>query len=365
MSAAIKIPLDEYLYEVILDAINAGVWVWDIETGEEWWSDKYYRLLGYEPGEIKASYNVFIDELVHPDDRHLLIDASRNPILAGVKKPIEIRLKMKDNSYRWFEAAGQVMHNEKGKAIKMTGSIIDRNDVRQYQIKLQQTLELTAGQNKKLNNFAYIVSHNLRSHVSNMQGLFAIYEQASDPEEKNEYIKQLNRISHSLNDTINNLDNIVHTQTPLTQSKTLIQFEDVFNSVIAVLSPAIANTGITITHDFMACTEIEYVHAYLESIFLNLMSNAIKYHTPSNDSYIKVKTFSSDKGPCLQVEDNGLGIDLEKYGTKIFGLYNVFHDHPDAKGVGLYITKNQIESLGGNISVKSEPGKGSIFLVEF
>lgn len=365
MPAAIKIPLDEYLYESILDAINAGVWVWDIETGEEWWSDKYYRLLEYTPGEIKASYNTFIDELVHPEDRPLLIDADKNPIMAGIKKPVEIRLKLKNGYYRWFEAAGQLIYNVNGKAIKMTGSIIDRDDARQYQMKLQQTIELTAGQNKKLNNFANIVSHNLRSHASNIQGLFEIYNHAVTDKEKNECIQQLIRISHSLNDTISSLDNIVKAHTPLTHSRTQLKFEDVFNSVITVLSTEITQAHTAIEHDFSLCPEINYVHAYLESILLNLLSNAVKYRDKKKASLIKISTFFSGTKLCLEVKDNGLGIDLNKYGTKIFGLYNVFHDHPEAKGIGLYITKNQVESLGGSISVKSKPGKGSIFLIEF
>ena len=361
-----KSPLQENLYETILDAINAGVWVWNIETGEEWWSDKYYSLLGYTPGEIKPSYNAFLYELVHPADRYLLIDDKHQPIITGIKKPIEIRLKMKDGSYWWFEATGKLVYNEKGEAVKMTGSIIDRNDVKTYQEKLQQTINLTSDQNRKLNNFAHIVSHNLRSHAGNIQGLFSVYETCNTEDEKKECIEKLHKVSFSLNETITNLDEVVKAQTPLFNSKSAILFKDVFDSVIAVLAPDIKNANAIIEDDFTQCKEINYVHAYLESIMLNLLSNAIKYANPMRKPYIKIKTFCSAEGQCyMEVSDNGQGIDLEKFGTKIFGLYNVFHTHPDAKGIGLYITKNQIESLDGSISVKSEPEKGSTFLVQF
>lgn len=361
-----KSPLEENLYEIILDAINAGVWVWDIESGAEWWSDKYYELLGYEPGEIKPSYHAFLYELVHPDDRHLLIDEYKKPIITGINVPIEIRLKQKDESYRWFEATGKLVLNKQGKPIKMTGSIIDRDINKTLQIKLEHSIDVISEQNKRLNNFAHIVSHNLRSHAGNIQSVLALIKPAQVNENNlHENLTYLKNISASLNQTIDHLDEVVQIQTATNLSKTNLNFQDIFESTLLVLTPAVKQAQAIITIDFSNCPQIKYVHAYLESIILNLLSNALKYRHPQRVAEITIKTFTKGRKKFLEITDNGLGIDLVQNRDKLFGMYKVFHQHPDAKGIGLFITKNQIESLGGSISVISEPEKGSTFLVKF
>ena len=361
-----KSPLEENLYEIILDAINAGVWVWDIESGEEWWSDKYYELLGYEPGEIKPSYHAFLYELVHPDDRHLLIDEHKMPIITGITVPIEIRLKQKDESYRWFEATGKLVLNKQGKPVKMTGSIIDRDINKTLQIKLEHSIDVISDQNKRLNNFAHIVSHNLRSHAGNIQSVLALIKPAQVNENNlQENLTYLKNISASLNQTIDHLDEVVQIQTATNLSKTNLNLQDIFESTLLVLTPAVKQAQAIITSDFSNCPQIKYVHAYLESIILNLLSNALKYRHPQRVAEITIKTFTKGRKKFLEITDNGLGIDLVQNRDKLFGMYKVFHQHPDAKGIGLFITKNQIESLGGKITVQSEPEKGSTFLIQF
>jgi len=361
-----KSPFENYLYEIILDAINAGVWVWDIENGEEWWSDKYYELLGYRPGEIKPSYNAFLYELVHPDDRHLLIDDNQKPIITGITAPIEIRLKQKDENYRWFEATGKLVLGKDGKPVKMTGSIIDRDANKKLQIKLEHSIDVISEQNKRLNNFAHIVSHNLRSHAGNIQAILSLVNHeetiSADLQENLAYLKN---ISISLNETISHLDEVIKIQTAANLTKTNLKFQDIFDSAIMILTHEIKQSGAQVKLDFSGCPQIKYVHAYMESIALNLLSNTLKYRKPDRVPEISIKTFTKGKKKLLEVTDNGLGIDMVQNRDKIFGMYKVFHQHPNAKGIGLFITKNQIESLGGKISVESEPGKGSTFLIQF
>lgn len=315
---------DNKLYETILDAINAGVWIWDIESGEEWWSDKYYALLGYLPGEIKASYNCFLYELVHPDDRPLFVDENNNPVFIGINEPIEVRMKNKDGSYRWYEATGKLILNKQGRPLKMTGSIIDRNAGKALQGELQHTINVMGEQNKRLNNFAHIVSHNLRSHSSNMQSLLSLIDgqKIADPELE-ENLRYLNKISNSLNETIDHLNELINVQTALNLSKTPLEFKSIFDLVINVLSPAIHNSHTTIKADFSACPKIDYVYAYLESILLNLISNAIKYRHPDRIPVVEIKTYSEGENIFLEIKDNGIGIDLVKNQEKLFGLFNV------------------------------------------
>jgi signal transduction histidine kinase len=127
----------------------------------------------------------------------------------------------------------------------------------------------------------------------------------------------------------------------------------------------IVETSAKIISDFAEAPSIVYPNIYLESIFLNLLSNALKYNHPDRNLVIEVKTCYKKKNIILEVKDNGLGINLEKYGHQIFKLQKTFHRHPESRGIGLFMIKNQIEAMGGEISVSSQENMGTTFHVNF
>lgn len=108
---------------------------------------------------------------------------------------------------------------------------------------------------------------------------------------------------------------------------------------------------------------VNYARVYLESYFYNFMSNSLKYARPDVPPEINIITYQKRGRTILEVQDNGLGIDLNKYGNQLFGLHQVFHEGYDSKGVGLYMTRQQIESQGGAIKVKSKVNEGTSFIV--
>ncbi|MBJ7428708.1 MAG: ATP-binding protein, partial [Bacteroidia bacterium] len=112
---------------------------------------------------------------------------------------------------------------------------------------------------------------------------------------------------------------------------------------------------------------VNFNAAYLESIIYNLISNAIKYSKKDNkqQSFIQVSSEIINNKIVLSILDNGIGIDLIKNKDKLFGMYKTFHDNEDARGIGLFITKNQIEAMGGTIDVFSELGLGTTFKITF
>lgn len=105
------------------------------------------------------------------------------------------------------------------------------------------------------------------------------------------------------------------------------------------------------------------VPAYIDSLFFNLLSNAIKYRDPERDPIITISAKRKNKEVEICIEDNGLGIDIELHKDRLFGMYKTFHKHKDSKGIGLYITKNQVEAMNGTIKVESTVGKGTKFLI--
>ena len=122
---------------------------------------------------------------------------------------------------------------------------------------------------------------------------------------------------------------------------------------------------LTVINNITQEATINFNPAYLESVLQNLCTNAIKYANPDKHLTIEFDFFTENEKKVLTIKDNGLGIDLKKYGHLIFGMYKTFHKHEEANGIGLYITKNQIESMNGRVSVESQVGKGTTFKITF
>jgi signal transduction histidine kinase len=96
-----------------------------------------------------------------------------------------------------------------------------------------------------------------------------------------------------------------------------------------------------------------------------MISNAIRYSSPGRKPQIKIKSFVEDNWAIVEFADNGLGMDLKRYGDRLFGLYQRFHGHKEGKGLGLYMTRSQITAMGGKIEVESEVDKGTKFKIYF
>lgn len=218
---------------------------------------------------------------------------------------------------------------------------------------------------KQLEDYAYMSSHNLRSPVSNLISLINFYKSEETTEGKEFLFHKVEQTVEKLNETLNNLTDMLIIQEGSNKVKTVIDFQLVYNKVIANLEFQIKGCDAKINVDFSEVPTIEYSGIYLESIIQNLLSNALRYSSKERSPEIFIKTKIIDGKTCLIVKDNGLGIDLGKYGAKVFGLNENFHKHPDAKGVGLFMTKAQIESMGGKIKVESEVSKGTVFTVIF
>lgn len=219
-------------------------------------------------------------------------------------------------------------------------------------------------QNKQLDDFAHLTSHNIRSPAVNIFSLISLIDDKSTIEDYKFIFEKLSQVSKNLNETLNELIEVLHVKKNSDIEKQKINFEELFNKVIQSLQGDIILNNAEITSSFKV-PEIEYPKAYLESIFYNLLSNSIKYRSPEIPLKVHVETERVNGKIQLSVTDNGLGIDLDKYGHLIFGLRKIFHRNKNAKGIGLFMTKTQIETMGGQIFVESEVDKGTTFKVVF
>jgi PAS domain S-box-containing protein len=230
----------------------------------------------------------------------------------------------------------------------------------------KQNLEQKLVYHKQLEDFAYICSHNLRSPVGNLSSLFTMYDQQTDEAMRATIISKLRLVTQHLSGTLNDLSQALSIKTDVAIERTQLQFADVLKKLTESIGELIHHSGAEITNNFSKCPDIDYPCVYLESVMLNFLTNAIKYRSPKRKPKIHFETFVDDLyGRVLKIKDNGMGIDLHRHHDKIFGLHKTFHRNEDARGVGLFITKAQVEAMGGSVAVASEVDKGTVFTVYF
>lgn len=225
--------------------------------------------------------------------------------------------------------------------------------------------ELTQN-NKDLKQFSYITSHNLRAPLSNLTGLLNLVEDIPiENQELKEIISGFSKSTHQLNETINDLVNVIIIKDSPSIQKEGIVIKDVFENVFNQLSFLIGLKKPIIKMDLNKAQIVFLNKSYIESILLNLMSNSLRYCDPNKQLKISIASKKIGTETIITFKDNGIGIDLERNKDKVFGLYQRFHDYPDSKGLGLYLVKSQVESMGGTISIDSKVGVGTTFTITF
>ena len=220
--------------------------------------------------------------------------------------------------------------------------------------------------NKDLKQFSYITSHNLRAPLSNLSGLLTLIEDIPiENLELKEILNGFNKSTHLLNETINDLVKVIVIKENLSLHKEAIKLEDIFTKVIDQLSFLIKSSKPTININLKNASILNSNKAYLESIFLNLITNSLKFKSENRAIEINISANKIGNAVTILFSDNGIGIDLKRNHDKVFGLYQRFHNHADSRGLGLYLVKSQVESMGGTIEIESEVNKGTRFTLTF
>ncbi|UZO80986.1 PAS domain S-box protein [Aquimarina sp. ERC-38] len=242
--------------------------------------------------------------------------------------------------------------------------ITNISQLKETETELKSLLCVTSDQNKRLRNFAHIVSHNLKSHSGNFEMLLDIFIQENMGISKSEPIQMLKKASSNLAETIKHLNEVVLINTSIKDNLEGINLQNTIKKVLRSVVALAQEGQVTIKYDIDADIRILGVPAYLDSILLNLITNGIKYRSTERNSYINISSVCYKDQIEILVEDNGIGIDLDMHHQRIFGMYKTFHNNKDARGIGLFISKNQVEAMGGSIAVESIYGQGTIFKVK-
>jgi len=220
-------------------------------------------------------------------------------------------------------------------------------------------------QNQQLEDFAHITSHNLRAPIANLKALMQMHNDSVLPEEREQYLSLLQEVILKIDETLNDLVDVVQIRKDVDVGREELIFAERLQHVKDVLFADIENSGIQLTTNFEQAPGLEFPRVYLDSILQNLITNAIRYRTQDHKPRLHLSSWRENGFTMLTAEDNGLGIDMERFGHKLFGFRKTFHKNKDAKGIGLFITKTQVESMGGSIRAESTPGRGTKFIITF
>ncbi|MFN2423484.1 MAG: ATP-binding protein, partial [Cryomorphaceae bacterium] len=283
---------------------------------------------------------------------------------AGDKTPKSYRVTLitKHSEIRRLAVNTVILEDERGPytlgiALDITQLIESERTLRELNAELSE-------RNEELKQFAQLASHNLRAPVSNMVGLLGIYERGTDPNPVNKtVIKSLSKATSDLSMTLEEMHSVLRMRAEESHQFGSVSLIEILEKTCVILKNEIDGAKMKICIDF-DIEELNYVRCHIENFFFNLISNAVKYRSRDRLPALNITSRLENSTAVLTFADNGIGIDLERHGKDIFGMYKRFHNHPDSRGIGLYLVHAQLKSLGGTIEVDSKSGEGTTFILK-
>ncbi len=250
--------------------------------------------------------------------------------------------------------------------------LIDYNHILEDQVEertqqLKQTNSELIEQNTQLEQYGYMTAHNLRGPVARILGLVSILNTKEPADHANQFIlENVQKETNHLDSVIQDMNQILDIRKGIRNNIESINLLERVTSALQNFQADLESIGGFVSLQIPDSIVIDFVKAYLDSILYNCISNAIKYRNPRRKLVIKIEAQTlADTFVRLCIHDNGLGIDLNLHGNKIFGLYKRFHSHREGKGLGLYLIKAQMEALEGKIEIQSRVNEGTTLQLLF
>jgi PAS domain S-box-containing protein len=352
---------NEERFRTIIQYSFDAIMIVDEQANMTYISPSISSLMGFAVEELinKSGF-----EFIHPDDIQDIQEKFQSILHNQDETYADYRVRTKDGKYIWVEAKAANMFGNK----HINGVLVSLRDISDRKRFMEEQSVLAdelLKHNKDLQQFSFITSHNLRAPVANLMSLLTLYNHEDHTDEFNKtIIEKFQESTNQLNETLNDLINVLVIRSKPNADLEYTSFNEIIDHVRKNVQGLIDEQHGELKTWFNV-EGLEYNKVHLESIFLNLISNAIKYASPERKLQIIVTSEETDNWIRVSVADNGIGIDLNRYGDRIFGLYQRFHANKEGKGLGLYMIKSQITAYGGKIEVESEPGRGTTFIVYF
>ncbi|WP_010178201.1 chemotaxis protein CheB [Aquimarina agarilytica] len=353
-----KIKVNEERYRLAISATQSGLWEWsDLLNDKAWWSPEIYKLLGYSKRELKTSFSDFID-LVHPDQVKVFREGLEEHVETGIPFQEDVKIKTKNEGYKWYRVNAQMKQNEDSKEIKkIVGTILDINTKKESEKKMKDL-------NVELERFAYLASHDLKEPlrtVTSFTKLFKDEYKAVLDDNAFQYIDFIEGASARMITLTNDL--LVYSQLDdKSLNFEMVNLNKLLSNIKDDLHQTIIESKAEITVDKLpniVCDALQ-----IKQLFQNLISNSLKYRG-DNKPRISIGYIKKPRSFEFHVKDNGIGISKEHH-EKIFEVFKRLHSQVEYEGTGIGLAncKRIVLNHNGKIRVKSEEGKGSEFLFE-
>jgi signal transduction histidine kinase len=278
-----------------------------------------------------------------------------------LKKSFEDYEKKNEVLIKSLQGANETIRHQREQLeeenFQLNDELVNKND------QLLKTNHELIRHNNDLMQFSYSVSHNLRGPVASLIGLLKLLEQPPSAAESKNIFVHVNRSLQSLDQIIKDLASIIDIRNTVTEIKQKVILEEEIDTIKNLLERQIHEHQVIISTDFTEAPALDSIRPMVSSILYNLVSNAIKYRSPDRIPQIVITSLLDGNFIKIKVADNGLGIDLERFKEKLFGLYKRFHTHTEGKGLGLFLVKLQTEALGGSVDIESIPNEGTTFYI--
>jgi signal transduction histidine kinase len=264
----------------------------------------------------------------------------------------------------WYNISFNAVKDHWDRTIGLCCSAAKITETKMAEMERARITDDLVQRNNDLEQFSYIVSHNLRAPLANITGLAQILQQADIPSiERSETEDFLFQSVEKLDEVIRDLNHILQVRRDIKEKKETIVLSELLGDILTGFHLVIERENIQVLTDFSEAGELFSIKSYLYSIFLNLVSNSIKYRQPDRPLIVEIKSWIENDRLIIWFKDNGRGIDLSRKINEIFGLYKRFHLDVEGKGMGLFMVKSQVRTLGGAIEIQSQPAVGTAFLI--
>lgn len=349
---------------LVASRTNNGVIIADKDWKIEWVNEGFTKLMGYS---LQEAVGKRPSELLHNHrtDR-TAFESMQEKLLNGEPISFEAINKKKSGEEVWVSIDITAVLDEQGEVSRFIEVQTDITALKEKERELTQLSRDLYRQNKDLQQFTYIVSHNFRAPVANILGLTDLMTQFDKDTEV--YDKSL----VNLKESVIRLDTVLrdmNTILSIRDSRQSMEWEQVnlkrkLQQALTSLQEPMMKCGGKVIVDMDESLYVRGKKAYVYGIFHNLLSNAIRYRSEERGLVVHIKCFECpERGIVLSFADNGSGFDMRKANDKVFKLYKRFHRDRKGRGIGLYLVKTYMEAMNGHVEVNSQVGVGTEFRI--
>ncbi|GAB2772221.1 PAS domain S-box-containing protein [Hymenobacter luteus] len=354
----------EQQFRFLAESVPAIVWTARPDGGIDYLNSRWTHYTGIA---VEQSLQEGWTGLLWPAEQETVHSEFSYSIRTGTELDMESRLlNVRTGQYRWFLHRASPLRDEYGQIQRWFGTTTDIDDYKQVQQRLEEKNAELTRTNQDLDSFVYAVSHDLKQPIHNMAGIFQELIRTAffrDPDAM-KLITMFEKSLHQIDGTIHNLTELVRLQKLRhEQPAEPLNLAQLTEEVLLSIQEQVTSSRALIEVDFAAVPVLLFVRPHLQSVLYNLLSNALKYAAPHRRPRIVLRTLLLEGHPVLEVQDNGLGLDLQRFGGELFQLFRRFHDHVEGAGLGLYLVNRVVQNVGGHIAVDSTVGEGTTFRV--